>query len=571
MMPAIRVDRQIEPVKITEPKPGTRVFDFGQNISGNAGLSVRGPAGTEVTLKYGERLAEDGTVDQADIAKHVMRFDPNQTFQTDAYILKGAGREVWQSRFAYDGFRYVEATGLPGRVSKDTLTALFFHSDVPLAGRFECSNPMFNRIWEATRMSYLGNLQGIPTDCPHREKNGWTGDAHLACEQAMFNFFPAAVYTKWINDLGDEQQPDGRLPGIVPTSGWGYNWGNGPAWDSAYLLIPYYQYVYCGDGELLRSHYDGMKRYVDYLTRRSTNGIVAIGLNDWAPWKTKTGAAITDTAYYYVDAKIVALTAGLLGKSDEARQYRDLAGEISKAFNARFYHPATGLYDNGSQTALSCALYQGLVEPENKARVTSNLVVAVENAGGHIDTGILGAKYLLNALLENGRADVAYRIVAQKDKPGWGWWMEQGATTLWEDWNGADSRFHVMYGDVSAWFYKALAGINPDPEAPGFRHFFITPQVVGGLTSAQGDYMSVRGRIVSNWKMLNGVFVLDLKVPANTTATVSLPFDDPSEISESGSPAVMSPGIKYQRVVKGRAIFLVGSGTYHFAGPLREP
>ncbi len=286
----------------------------------------------------------------------------------------------------------------------------------------------------------------------------------------MFNYFPPAVYTKWINDLGDEQRPTGELPGIVPTSGWGYSWGNGPAWDSAFLLIPAYMDEYYGDADILRRHYAGFRRYVDYLTSKAKDGIVSIGLNDWAPFNTQTGAAITSTAYYYRDALITSRAAKLIGDETGARKYAELADRIKQAFNQTFYHPDTGLYDNGSQTALSCALYQGLVDPANQPRVLSNLVAAVEQRNWHIDTGILGAKYLLNALLENGRADVAYRIAAQKDLPSWGWWIEQGATTLWEQWKGTESRNHIMFGDISAWFYKAIAGINPDPQAPGFKH-----------------------------------------------------------------------------------------------------
>ncbi|MGW8256133.1 MAG: family 78 glycoside hydrolase catalytic domain, partial [Thermoguttaceae bacterium] len=303
MMPPIRVDKEFTATKITEPKPGVFVFDFGQNMAGNARLRVKGTAGTKVSLKYSELLAPDGTADQKNIDLHVLRFGPKQIFQTDTYILKGEGVETWHSRFSYDGFRYVEMTGFPGQPDKDALTAIFFHTDLPVTGEFECSNPLLNRIWNAARWSYLSNLQGIPTDCPHREKNGWTGDAQMAAEQAMFNFFAPAFYKKWITDLADEQRSDGALPGIVPTGGWGYVWGNGPAWDSAFLLIPYYQYLFYGDKEILRTHYDGMKRYVDYLTKRAKNGIVNIGLEDWLPWKTKTKAGITDTAYYYVDAR----------------------------------------------------------------------------------------------------------------------------------------------------------------------------------------------------------------------------------------------------------------------------
>jgi len=572
MMPPIKADsntQPIKPVKLTEPRPGVFLFDLGQSLAGFAELRVRGPAGAKIVLKYGERLSKDGLLDRTDIQQHIARVDASQQYQTDSYILKGKGWETWHSRFDYHGFRYVEVTGLPGQPTLDTLRGIFIHSAVPVAGEFTCSNPILNRIWTAGRWSYLSNLQGIPTDCPHREKNGWTGDAHLAAEQGLFNYASAAVYTKWINDLGDEQRPTGELPGIVPTSGWGYAWGNGPAWDSAFLLIPYYLYEYCGDTKVLCDHYDGLKRYVDYLTGKASGGIVNIGLNDWAPFKTTTPTDITSTAYYYRDAQIVALTAGLLGNTADAQKYAALAASIKTAFNDKFYHANTGLYGNGSQTSLSCALYQGLVEPQNQARVLTNLVAAVEQANNHIDTGILGAKYLLNALLENGRADVAYRIASQKDLPSWGWWMEQGATTLWEQWNGSESRIHIMFGDISAWFYKALAGINPDPAAPAFKHFIVKPNLVGGLTSAKATYNSVQGRIVSDWKCADGRFDWTVTIPANTTATVYVPVADAGSIKESGSPAVEAEGVTLLRVEGDRTLFEVGSGTYRFTAPRR--
>ncbi len=252
MMPPIKVHETLKPVKITEPKPGLFLFDIGQNLAGRAELTVSGPAGARVQMRYGERLFPDGTLDTRDIEQHVKRLGPEQQYQTDTYILKGDGRETWHSRFTYHGFQYVAITGFPGRPTLANLRAQFLHSAVPRAGEFTCSNPLLNRIQRAAYWSFLSNLQGIPTDCPHREKNGWTGDAHLACEQAQFNFFPVPVHQKWINDLGDEQKPAGQLPGIVPTSGWGYGFGSGPAWDSAFLLIPYYEYLYYGDTENFR-------------------------------------------------------------------------------------------------------------------------------------------------------------------------------------------------------------------------------------------------------------------------------------------------------------------------------
>ena len=568
MMPAIKVHEVLKPVKITEPKPGVFIVDVGQNLAGMAELRVKGPVGARVQMRYGERLFPDGTLDTRDIEQHVKKLGKGQQHQTDTYILKGGGREErYASRFTYHGFQYIEVTGFPGRPMLNNFRARFIHSAVPKAGEFACSNPMLNRIQRATDWAFLSNLQGIPTDCPHREKNGWTGDAHLACEQAQFNFFPAPVHQKWINDLGDEQKPTGALPGIVPTSGWGYAFGSGPAWDSVFLLIPYYEYLYYGDTENFRRHFDGMKRYVDYLTSRAKDGIVKIGLNDWAPWKTKTEAAITDTAYYYVDAKIVALAAELLGKKDDARKYTELAASIKATFNQKFYHADTALYDNGSQTALSCALYQGLVEPENQARVLANLVAAVEKTTNHLDTGILGTRYMLNTLLENGRADVAYRMIAQQDEPSWGWWLAQGATTLWEQWNGTESRNHIMFGDVSAWFYKALAGIQPDPQTPGFKHFFVTPHVVGDLTSARGQYDSIHGRIVSEWTLEKGRFKLHVIVPPNTTATVRVPGAHADAVSEGRVPATKAEGVKSYRDEKGGAVFEIESGEYRFAVP----
>ncbi len=567
MIPPIKAFEVLKPVKIMEPAPGVFVFDFGQNLAGYADLTVHGAAGTSVVMKYGERLATNGLLDRAEIQQHVVKLDTNQLFQTDTYVLKGEGKESWHPRFVYHGFQYIEMTGFPGKPSAENLQAVFVHSAVPVAGEFECSNPLLNKIWRAARWSYLSNLQGIPTDCPHREKNGWTGDAHLAAEQGLLNFAPQTVYAKWIDDLGDEQRPSGELPGIVPTSGWGYKWGNGPAWDSAFLLIPFYLYQYCGDTKPLRDHYDGMKRYVDYLTSGTKDGIVDIGLNDWAPYDTKTPADITSTAYYYRDARIVAMAANMVGNQSDALGYLELAASIKGAFLKKFYQPETGSYGNGSQTSLSCALYQGLVDPENKARVVSNLVANIEARNGHIDTGILGAKYVLNVLLENGRADVAYRVASQKDLPGWGWWIEQGATTLWEEWNGSGSRNHIMFGDISAWFYKALAGINPDPASPGFKHFIIKPNVLGDLTYARASYNSVRGRIASEWSIDKDAFRLKVIIPANTTATVFMPNADPGKVMEGKNPAGKTDGVKFLRAENGAAVYEVASGAYEFVAP----
>jgi len=567
-MPPIRVQETRQALEVRQPQPGVYVFDMGQNFAGWAELSVEGPAGTIVTLRYGERVNPDGTLYRGNIDVHLIKTDPPQRFQTDTYTLKGDGRETWHARFTYHGFQYVEVTGLPSAPTLDTLRGLVLSSDVDRAGDFQCSNPLLDRIQRATLWSYRSNLLSIPTDCPHREKNGWTGDAHLAAEQALLNFDPAAVYTKWMDDFADEQRETGELPGIVPTGGWGYEWGNGPAWDSAFLLIPHYLHLYRGDRRILERHYEGHRRYVDYLTSRAQDGIVSIGLGDWVPWKTETPVSLTSTAYYYVDARIVAATARMLGRTDDASRYEELAGKIREAFNRAFWDEARQTYANGSQTALSCALYQGLVPEPRRQTVLEQLVRNIEERGGHIDTGILGAKYVLNTLLENGRADVACRIVSQRDQPGWGWWLDQGATTLWESWQGAnDSRNHIMFGDVSAWFHKALAGIRPDPAGPGFARFTVRPEVVGGLVFARGVHDSIRGRIESDWRIDKGRLHLRVRIPANTVATVHVPTRSVEAVRESGRPAGESEGIRFLRAEPGHAVFEVGSGEYHFESP----
>jgi alpha-L-rhamnosidase len=514
-LPPIRVTETITPVTLTEPKPGVYVFDVGRNIAGTIRLRVRGAAGAEIKLRYGEMLHDDGTLDQQNISPHVY----NTEFQTDRYILKGAGVETWQPRFQYHGFQYVEVTGFPGKPLRTSLVALVAHTDLESAGSFECSNELLNKIQQATRASYLNNFHGHPTDCPQREKNGWTGDAHLACEAGLYNFNAIAAYEHWMRDFRDEQRDSGELPGIVPTGGWGYAWGNGPAWDSAGVLIPANLHLFCGDTRIIADQYDLMKRYVDYLGTRAKSNVVAIGLGDWCPAKTKTPEAITSTAYYHEDAAIVAWAATRLGRTDDATKYTALVGDIRLAFQREFPELKT-------QTALACAIYQDMLEPARVRGVVDTLVAAVHASDNHLDCGILGTKYLLHALSDNGHADLAYKIATQTTPPGWGAWIERGATTFWEswqNWGGGDSRNHVMFGDISAWCYKVLAGIRPDPAEPGFKHVLIKPEIVGDLKWVKARHDSPYGRIAVAWQRDGSDVKLNVTIPPNTTATVFVP------------------------------------------------
>lgn len=560
MLPPIRIMKEISPVRISTINDSVHILDFGQSMAGLTQLKAEGKAGTAIRMIHGERLSEDGRVDQRDIASLVK----NDPFQTDQYIMKGEGVETWQPRFVYHGFRWIEVHGFPGHPTTENFTAKVVYTSFPRAGSFECSNKMFNQIQHNTLWSYTGNFHGYPTDCPHREKNGWTGDAHLAAETGLLNFGAQSAYTKWMTDIADEQKPSGEIAAIIPTCGWGYYWGNGPAWDNAYILIPWYLYVYSGDTRILSKHYDQMKRYVDFLGTVADQHIVRWGLGDWAPARTLAPAEITSTAYYYVDALLVSKIAGLLGFEKEVETYSTLAREIREAFRQTFIDADSGHVGDGSQTAMACALYQGMVEGPEAGRILANLKAALESCDLNFDCGILGTKYLFNVLADHGEMKLAYSKVNTTDFPGWGHWVEQGATTLWEQWDGTSSRIHVMYGDISAWFYKYLAGIRPDEAHPGFRHFFIQPWFPPDMQWVKASHESMYGTIRSEWEQTEKEIRLTIRIPVNTTATVRVPGD-------LENPEVFGPDNKEIRIdwkVAGQSYYetLLGSGEYRVTG-----
>lgn len=528
--PPVVVSQTIKPKSITEPKPGVYVLDFGQNFSGHVRLKLKGEAGSKVTMRYSERIDKTGMVQRSEIDVYMNKETPIQPFQTDVYICKGQGQETWEQRFSYEGFQYVEVTGFPGKPTLENFEGRFAHTDVSSAGEFSCSSELFNKIQHATRYAYYSNAQNIPTDCPQREKNGWTGDAHLACEAGLMNFKSASFYTKWLDDVADDQKADGHFSLIIPSGGWGQG-ALHPSWDSAMGIIANDMDLYQGDTRLLTKHYDHIRKYVDLIASQTKDGVIPFGsLGDWLPWKTETPSELTSTVMLFIDAKIVAKAASLKGDTEAAAKYADLAEATKTAYQKKFLSTE---YSSLSQTALSLSLYFDLVPTEKRKAMFDALVANVEKQG-HIDTGIIGAKYLLRILSEEGRTDLAYRIVARKEQPGWGWWMEQGATTLWEDWKGESSLNHIMFGDVSNWFFQWIAGIGLDPKVKAFKHIIIRPQPVGDLTWAKATYNSPYGKILSSWKKDAKGFHLDVEIPANTSATVWLPGSKASQKIGSG-------------------------------------
>ncbi len=531
------VSQQLHPIRNVEEIPAKSVnkmndtlyvFDIGRNIAGVSRIKVKGEAGTVMRLKHAERLYPNGRADMSNIDYHYRPTDDKDPFQVDIFILGGKGEEMFMPRFNYKGFQYVEVTSSkPVALTKESLAGYFMHSDLPPVGEIKTSNPTMNKVWQATNNAYLSNMFGYPTDCPQREKNGWTGDAHLAIETALYNFDGITVYEKWLADHRDEQQPNGVLPAIIPTSGWGYEWANGPDWTSTIAIIPWNIYLFYGDARLLSDCYDNIKRYVDRITYLSPNGLTSWGLGDWVPVKSKSPVELTSSIYYFVDASILAQAAKILGKPDDHEQYSALAAKIRDAVNNKYLDRNTGIYGQGVQTELAVPLFWGVVPDDMRSKVAANLAKRVEADGKHVDVGILGTKAILNALSENGYADLAYTVASQETYPSWGWWIVNGATTLYENWKIDAARDislnHIMYGEIGAWLYKALGGIKPDPDYPGFKNVVLRPLFVAGLDQASSSYQSPYGKIVSEWSKKKKAVVYKVVVPPNATADLYLP------------------------------------------------
>ncbi len=511
------------------------VFSLGQNIAGVSRITLDGPAGTVVRLKHGEQLYPNGHVDQSNIDVHYRPKDHSDPFQTDIYILDGKGPHTFTPHFNYKGFQYVEvSSSKPLQLRQESLQGIRMHSQVPTAGHLSTSNSLLNLIWEATNNSYLSNLYGYPTDCPQREKNGWTGDAHIASETGLYNFDGITVYEKWMNDHLDEQQANGVFPSIMPTGGWGYEWGNGPDWTSTIAIIPWNLYLYYGDTTALGRCYPAIKRYVDQITSRSPDGLCSWGLGDWVPVKSKTPVTFTSTAYYYTDVCILAKAAKLLGHTADYEHYHQLSQVIRDAFNRQYLDSRTGIYDQGYQTEQSVALYWKLAPDSLIGKIAAALAQRVKKDHYQLDVGLLGTKTILNALSENGYHNMAVQLASANKEPSWGWWITNGATTLYENWpiqaKSDLSRNHIMFGEIGAWMYKHLAGIRPDENQPGFKHIIIQPGFTSELDSVDASHHTPYGNVTVKWRRVGPGMEVTIAIPANTSATFVTQANDKENI-----------------------------------------
>jgi len=570
MMPPIRVVETLVPLKLTSPHQGVYIYDLGQNVSGVMQMRVTGPRGTRMQLRHAELLYDDGTLNVENL---------EEAKATDVYVLRGDGsEEVYQPRFTYHGFRYVELTGYPGTPKFDTLRAKVVHSDVKPAGGFTSSKQILNQIQRNILWGIQDNLESIPTDCNQRnERMGWMADAHLYAETAMLNFDMPAFYTNFLRDIHDVQAPDGTVTDTVP-HGYGERPAD-PAWGMAYPLLTWYMYEYYGDRRILKQHFDGVKAWTDFLRTRSHAGILDYSYyGDWVPIE-KTPGNLVSTFCYYWSADLVARMAEILGKAGDADAYRKLAAGIRDAFNGKFLNPETGVYGTGTQTAQILPLFLNMAPDGKRGGVLAALrddIVYTRNT--HLTTGILGTKYLFPLLTRTNNSDLAYELATQTTYPSWGYMVENGATTLWELWQNKtgpsmNSHNHPMFGSIGAWFYNALAGINPDPEKPGFERIVIAPQVVRDLQWAAGSLDTVRGRVSSSWRRADDGLRLEVGIPVGSEAEVRIPklglaaavvSESGRVIWKDGGYLSGAPGIISVQDGGGVLVVRMGSGDYVF-------
>lgn len=522
-MPAIATEQFISPVNMRSFGDTVYVYDFGVNMSGVCTLSINGEKGTKVDLQHGELLKDNGRLEMRNLDIYYKPL-PGLAFQTDTYILDGE-QGTFTPDFTYHGFQYVEVrSDRPVKLTKESLTAQFIHTAVPPAGNFSCSNELLNKIWKAANQSYLSNLMSIPTDCPQREKNGWTADAHITMDLGLLNFDGITFYEKWLDDMVDNQNEEGRISGIIPSSGWGYDDWIGPVWDAAMFIVPMSIYHYYGDTKSIEKIWPVCVKYLDYLAgREDTEGTVTYGIGDWVFYQTQTPTAFTTTCYYYLDHLYMAKFAELIGK--DGNRYAKKAEELKALINQKYFDQSKAIYANGSQAAQGVALYLGIVPKEYEQQVADNLSMMIKANNNLLDFGVLGSKTVLRMLSKHGYADLAYQMAAQEEAPSWGNWIKQGFTTLGETWILSPefrdaSVNHMFLGDVNAWMYNVLAGINYDEQEPGFKHILIQPHFVKGLDWVKAEYKSVNGIIRSEWERKGEQVILKVTIPVNTNATV---------------------------------------------------
>ena len=576
--PPVRVTQHLPARRITMPAPATYVCDLGQNMVGWARLKVQARAGTQIRLRFAEVLNPDGTLYTANL---------RSARATDTYTCRGGGRpEVWEPRFTFHGFRYVEITGCPGRPGLDMITGCVAGSDTPPAGSLTTSSALVNQLQRNIVWGQRGNFLSVPTDCPQRdERLGWMGDAQIFARTATYNRDVAAFYEKWMDDVCDAQSPAGGFSDVSPRL---VDQADGaPAWGDAGVIVPWTVYQAYGDLEIVRRHWQAMTRWMDYITSANSDGLWmhrrGNDFGDWLAISADTPKDLLATAYYAHDADLMAAMARALGRPAEAARYAALRARIGDAFRRAYVSPE-GRVQGETQTGYVLALRVGLLLPGQRAEAARHLAENIHARGDHLSTGFVGVGYLCPALTAAGDTDLAYRLLLQDTFPSWGYSVRQGATTIWERWDGhtqergfqdpgMNSFNHYSLGSVGQWLFQDVAGIDTDPARPGYRHLWLHPHPGPGLSWVRAAFVSPHGPVVSRWQAAaDGRLTWDIQIPANTTATVWVPARRRAAVSESGHPLGADPQVCLLRTEPDACVCELGSGTYHFAvSPATSP
>jgi alpha-L-rhamnosidase len=588
----VRMVETLAPVSVNEIRPGVFIFDLGQNIAGWVRLRVNAPTGTRITIRHGERLNPDGTLYTENLRR---------AKATDVYVCKGGGEEEWEPRFTFHGFQYVELTGLLTAPGRNAITGCVVRSATMPAGQFECSHAGVNRLWLNGAWSQRDNFLSIPTDCPQRdERLGWMGDAQVFSRTASYNMDVAAFFTKWMIDVEDAQTPEGIFPDTAPRLREGENFiglgnlGGSAGWADAGVIIPYTMWRVYGDRRILERHYRAMVKWVDWIAASNPDGLRVNNLSnnygDWLciPSDTSFGTHspmknLLATAYWADDCTKLARIARELGHEADAQRFRKMFEHIRAAFQKEWVEP-NGRITTDTQTGYLLALAFDLLPSRDggiRAAAIGHLVENIKALDWHLSTGFIGISHLNPQLTLAGHPDVAYRLLLRDDYPSWLYPVKHGATTIWERWNGwtekdgffnpqMNSFNHYSLGSVGEWLFRHVAGIELDPEAPGFQRFVLKPFIGQGLDFARATYRTMHGEIASDWKRAGNKLTWTVRIPANTIAKVHVPSEPGAAVTEGGKPVEKAEGLK---VIGRDGKFFVceaGAGSYVFGSELNR-
>ncbi|WP_163717787.1 alpha-L-rhamnosidase [Mangrovibacterium lignilyticum] len=578
--PNMKVLNEIRPVAIREQSPGKYILDLGQNIAGWLQLKANGSEGDTITMRFGEILHDDGELFTTNL----------RDAQAQAkYILKGKGIETWEPRFVYYGFRYVEITGWPGKPTVDDFVGKVVSDEMAVHGTFTSSNSLINQIYKNAYWGILSNYKGMPVDCPQRnERQPWLGDRTVGCYGENFVFGNAALYRKWLDDIAYSQKPDGTISDVAPAY-WRY-YSDNMSWCGTFLMVADMLYRHTGDTEPIIKHYAAMKKWLSYMEDRYLkDGVMTKdSYGDWCepPATIEEGrgksadrkypSALISTAYYYHYLELMQQFAELSGQEQDIPEYKQQAGIVEEAFQKTFYKPELEGYGENKLTENILAVAMGLVPENKKEELIRTIVNTIEvTNNGHLSTGVIGTQWIMRTLTQNGHADLAWKLATNTTYPSWGYMVENGATTIWELWNGntaapkMNSYNHVMMlGDLLIWFYEDLAGIKSSDDQVGFKQIIMKPEMIDGLDFVNASYESPYGAIKSSWTKKKKKFEWTISVPANTTALVYVPAGLLKDLKEGDNAIDESSSITIVKAEEGRVVLEVGSGNYQFSSKL---